>query len=163
MFQFTQAMHYSDTWISVCCCGGTSAGLRGALQHFPRPSAALFPPSLPFLSFPFPIFLLFRDSITPHSSSLSLFLVLMRSLITASPLCSPSLSLSLSHTHTHTHTHTPSLKFFLLSPQYFTFGGHPFSLLRSLFLHLPCSFLLCVCHFLCWIFNRYLCLHIHMK
>lgn len=70
MFQCTQAMHSNETWISVCCYGGTPAGLWGALQHF-LPSSG--PQSLLFLSFPSPfsVFLLFCDSITPHSSSLS--------------------------------------------------------------------------------------------
>ena len=100
------------------------------------------PPSLLFLSFPSPfsVFLLSCDSITPHSSSLSLFLSRTNAL---SHHCFSSLrSLSLSHTHTHTHS---LLKFFLLSLQYFTFSGHPFSLLHSLFpLRPSCSFLLSV-------------------
>lgn len=96
-------------------------------------SVAFFPPSPLFLSSPslFSVFLLlFCDSITPSSSSLSLSCTNALSHHRFSQSLSPSLSpLSLSH---------PLLKFFPLLLHYFTLGRHPFSPLRSP-LSVPCA------------------------
>lgn len=120
-------------------------------------SVALFPPSLLFLSFPSPfsVFLLFSDSITPHSSSLSFF----RTNALSHHCFSSLLFLS----------HTPPLSQVLppLAPIFHFCWTPIFSLSLPLYSpYLSCSFLLSVCHFSLWIFNRYRALfspHIHMK
>lgn len=106
MFQFSQAMHYNDTW-SWCVL---PAGLLGALQLFPPLSLTL--PSI-FTFYPAPHILSSLCSVTLSLLSLPVFLVPMCSLITASL---PG----------HTHTHPSTSKAPTLS-----FGGHPFFYIQS--------------------------------
>lgn len=96
-------------------CGGHSS-------TFTHHLSLSFPPSPLFSQLSILIFCLPFVLRLYHSSVfLSLFLVLMCSLITASPLCSLPL--------THTHPLSSSS-----SSRSFTFGGRPFSLVHSLFL-----------------------------
>lgn len=112
MFQFTQEMHYSDTWIRVSWCGGGRP-----VGGTPVLSPSLVPSRL-LLSFRSHfVFLLFSDSITTLSLSLLPSNALSHHCSLSLPFCS---------------------SFFpLRSLQYFT-GGHPF-LLHSIFLLYPPS------------------------